>query len=77
MSTPFVFGIVEKSMRLMVDGGDIRVAFSKDLPREPLSLVCVSEKGKPLMHLSLSTRTAPKLSCLGACNRFASTGKSR
>jgi len=39
MSTPFVFGIVENSMRIMVDGGDdIRVAFSKDLPREPLSL---------------------------------------
>jgi len=38
MSTPFVFGIVENSMRIMVDSGDIRVAFSKDLPREPLSL---------------------------------------
>jgi len=28
MSTLFVFGIVENSMRIMVDGGDIRVAFS-------------------------------------------------
>jgi len=25
-------------MRIMVDGDDIRVAFSKDLQREPLSL---------------------------------------
>jgi len=38
MSTPFVFGTVENSMRIMVDGGDIRVDFSKDLQREPLSL---------------------------------------
>jgi len=29
---------VESSMRIMVDGDDIRVAFSKDLQREPLSL---------------------------------------
>jgi len=33
----FAFGIVENSMRIMVDGDDIRVAFSKDLQREPLS----------------------------------------
>jgi len=38
MSTPFVFDIVESSIRIMVDDDDIRVAFSKDLPREPLSL---------------------------------------
>jgi len=40
MSTPFAFDIVESSMRIMVDGDDIRVAFSKyvDLQREPLSL---------------------------------------
>jgi len=31
MSTPFAFDIVESSMRIMVDGDDIRVAFSKDL----------------------------------------------
>jgi len=37
MSTPFAFDIVESSMRIMVDGDDIRVAFSKDLQREPLS----------------------------------------
>jgi len=29
--------IVENSMRIMVDGDDIRVAFSKDLHREALS----------------------------------------
>jgi len=28
MSTPFAFDIVENSMRIMVDGDDIRVAFS-------------------------------------------------
>jgi len=33
-----VFDIVESSMRIMVDGDGIRVAFSKDLQREPLSL---------------------------------------
>jgi len=38
MSTPFAFDIVENSMRIMVDGDDIRVACSKDLQREPLSL---------------------------------------
>jgi len=38
MSTPFTFDIVESSMRIMVDGDDIRVAFSKDLQRELLSL---------------------------------------
>jgi len=40
MSTPFAFDRVENSMRIMamVDGDDIRVAFSKDLQREPLSL---------------------------------------
>jgi len=38
MSTPFAFDIVKNSMRIMVDGDDIRVAFSKDLQREPLSL---------------------------------------
>jgi len=38
MSTPFAFDIVESSMRIMVDDDDIRVAFSKDLQREPLSL---------------------------------------
>jgi len=40
MSTPFAFDIVENSMNLMVDGDDIRVAFSKDLyiQKEPLSL---------------------------------------
>jgi len=31
MSTPFAFDIVENSMRIMVDGVDIRVACSKDL----------------------------------------------
>jgi len=39
MSTPFVFNIVENSMRIMVDGDDVRVAFSKDLP-------CESAEGK-------------------------------
>jgi len=34
MSTPFVFGIVENSMRIMVDGGDIRVAFSLKIYQE-------------------------------------------
>jgi len=40
MSTPFAFDIAESSMRIMVDGDDIRVAFeiSKDLQKEPLSL---------------------------------------
>jgi len=38
MSTPFAFDIVESSMRIMVDDDDIRVAFSQDLQREPLSL---------------------------------------
>jgi len=38
MSTPFAFDIVENSMRIMVDGDDIRLAFSRDLQREPLSL---------------------------------------
>jgi len=31
MSTSFAFDIVESSMRITVDGDDIRVAFSKDL----------------------------------------------
>jgi len=31
MSTPFVFNIVENSMRIMVDGDDVRVAFSCQL----------------------------------------------
>jgi len=30
MSTPFAFDIVENFIRMMVDGDDIRVAFSKD-----------------------------------------------
>jgi len=34
-STPFAFDMVESSMRIMVDDDDIRVAFSKDLQREP------------------------------------------
>jgi len=38
MSTPFAFDIVETSMRIMVDADDIRLIFSKDLQREPLSL---------------------------------------
>jgi len=38
MSTPFAFDIVESSMRIMVDGDDTRVAFSKDLQKEHLSL---------------------------------------
>jgi len=38
MSTPFAFDTVESSMRITVDGGGARVAFSKDLQREPLSL---------------------------------------
>jgi len=38
MSTPLAFDIVESSMRIMVDDDDIRVAFSKGLQREPLSL---------------------------------------
>jgi len=38
VSTPFAFDIVESSMRIMVDGDDIRVAVSKDLQMEPLSL---------------------------------------
>jgi len=38
MNTPFAFDIMESSMRIMVDRDDIRVAFSKDLRREPLSL---------------------------------------
>jgi len=38
MMTPFALDIVESSMRIMVEGDDIRVAFSKDLQREPLSL---------------------------------------
>jgi len=38
MSTPFTFDIMESSMRIMTDGDDIRVAFFKDLQREPLSL---------------------------------------
>jgi len=29
--TPFAFDTVQNSMRIMVDGDDIRVAFSKDL----------------------------------------------
>jgi len=29
---------VRHTMRIMVDGDDIKVAFSKDLQREPLSL---------------------------------------
>jgi len=31
ISTPFVFDILEKSTRIVVDGDDIKVAFSKDL----------------------------------------------
>jgi len=31
--TPFAFDMEENSMRIMVDGDDIRVAFSKDLQR--------------------------------------------
>jgi len=39
MSTPFAFDTVESSMRVVVDGVDIRVAFSKDLhTKETLSL---------------------------------------
>jgi len=38
MSTLFAFDIVESSMRIMVEDDDSRVAFSKDLQREPLSL---------------------------------------
>jgi len=38
MSTPFAFDIVKNLMRIMVDGVDIRVPFSKDLQRESLSL---------------------------------------
>jgi len=38
MSTPFAFDTVESSMRIVVDGDGIRVAFSKDLQSEPLSL---------------------------------------
>jgi len=38
MSTPFAFDIVEISMRIMVDGDDIRWVFSKDLQNESLSL---------------------------------------
>jgi len=39
MSTPFsTFDIGESSMRIMVDGIDIRVAFSKDLQRKFLNL---------------------------------------
>jgi len=34
----YIYIYVENSMRTMVDGDDIRVAFSKDLQREPLSL---------------------------------------
>jgi len=38
MSAPSAFDIVESSMKIMVDGDDIRVAFSEDLQRESLSL---------------------------------------
>jgi len=57
MSTPFAFDIVESSMRIMVDGDDIRVVFSKDLQREPLSLSCVMQA-----HLILSAT-----SCASSC----------
>jgi len=35
MSTPFASDIVESSMRIMVDGDDIRVAFSKARSTKP------------------------------------------
>jgi len=37
MSTGIAFDIVENSVRIMMDGDGVRVAFSKDLQREPLS----------------------------------------
>jgi len=42
MSTPFVCGIVENSMRIIVDGGGIRVAFFKrSTKRTPELVSCV------------------------------------
>jgi len=38
MYTPCAFDTVENSTRIVVDGDGIRVAFSRDLQRDPLSL---------------------------------------
>jgi len=53
VSTPFAFDVVENSMRVVVDGDDIRVAFSnKDLQREPLR-ACLWSGCSPVVTLVL------------------------